>query len=240
MHLIVPTDSCCTPDVYGIIISIMMQDAPFLVLRMLLIFKYGVLSYTNMFFTCKNTLVCMLLTYRLSVIQLERCNERYHLFGAARRRESSSLNSWTGMTLIHGPHAAGPNAVDQYYHYTTRVNLREPVYDPDEPPVKYVIHSRYVDLCPELSRKTSMAANGSGGGGQEQIDPAAASAQLKWRSCDVMETSESDDPRTLDCLSVRGGGHCSDPELYSSRVTVIDTPPPPVVSHNNIYLVSAV
>jgi len=46
---------CCTPDVYGIIISIMMQDAPFLVLRMLLIFKYGVLSYTNMFFTCKNT-----------------------------------------------------------------------------------------------------------------------------------------------------------------------------------------
>jgi len=55
----------------------MLQDAPFLVLRMLLIFKYGVLSYTNMFFTCKNTLVCMLLSYRLIVIQLERCNERY-------------------------------------------------------------------------------------------------------------------------------------------------------------------
>jgi len=47
---------CCTPDVYGIIISIMMQDAPFLVLRMLLIFKYSVLSYTNLFFTCKNAL----------------------------------------------------------------------------------------------------------------------------------------------------------------------------------------
>src|SRR5664279_875822 len=78
MHIILPTDSCCTPDVYGIVISIMMQDAPFLVLRMLLIFKYGVLSYTNMFFTCKNTLVCMLLTYRLSVIQLEKCNQRFH------------------------------------------------------------------------------------------------------------------------------------------------------------------
>ena len=47
-------DTCCTPDVYGIIISIMMQDLPFLILRLLLIFKYGVLSYTNMFFTCKN------------------------------------------------------------------------------------------------------------------------------------------------------------------------------------------
>lgn len=52
------TQGCCTPDVYGIIISIMLQDAPFLVLRMLLIFKYGVLSYTNMFFTCKNTPLC--------------------------------------------------------------------------------------------------------------------------------------------------------------------------------------
>jgi hypothetical protein len=30
---------CCSPDVYGIIISIMLQDAPFLCLRMLLIFK---------------------------------------------------------------------------------------------------------------------------------------------------------------------------------------------------------
>jgi len=48
-------EGCCTPDVYGIIISIMLQDCPFLVLRMLLIFKYGVLSYTNMFFTCKNS-----------------------------------------------------------------------------------------------------------------------------------------------------------------------------------------
>ena len=49
--------TCCTPDVVGIIMSIFMQDGPFLVLRMLLIFQYSVFSYTNMFFTCKNTLV---------------------------------------------------------------------------------------------------------------------------------------------------------------------------------------
>jgi len=67
-----PGDSCCTPDVVGIIMSIFMQDGPFLVLRMLLIFKYSVFSYTNMFFTCKNTLVCMLLMYRLIVIQVRR------------------------------------------------------------------------------------------------------------------------------------------------------------------------
>ncbi|XP_076451190.1 transmembrane protein 26-like [Babylonia areolata] len=63
---------CCSADVYGIIISIMLQDAPFLVLRLLLIFKYNVLSYTNMFFTSKNTIVIVLLIYRLVVVQLEK------------------------------------------------------------------------------------------------------------------------------------------------------------------------
>ncbi|XP_076472640.1 transmembrane protein 26-like [Babylonia areolata] len=66
---------CCSPDVYGIIISILLQDAPFLVLRMLLIFKYDVLSYTNMFFTSKNTIVIVLLIYRLVVVHLEKRRE---------------------------------------------------------------------------------------------------------------------------------------------------------------------
>lgn len=65
---------CCAADVYGILISIILQDAPFLVLRLLLIFKYKVLSYTNMFFTSKNTLVIVLLLYRLIVVYIERNN----------------------------------------------------------------------------------------------------------------------------------------------------------------------
>ena len=35
-------------------------------------FRYGVLSYTNLFFTCKNTLVITLLLYRLVMVQVER------------------------------------------------------------------------------------------------------------------------------------------------------------------------
>lgn len=66
---------CCAADVYGILISILLQDLPFLVLRILLIFKYNVLSYTNMFFTSKNTLVILLLLYRLVVVFLERRSE---------------------------------------------------------------------------------------------------------------------------------------------------------------------
>ncbi|XP_045162299.2 transmembrane protein 26-like [Mercenaria mercenaria] len=63
---------CCHADVFGILISIILQDLPFLVLRMLLIFKYNVLSYTNMFFTSKNTLVIALLMYRLVVLFINR------------------------------------------------------------------------------------------------------------------------------------------------------------------------
>ncbi|KAK3104711.1 hypothetical protein FSP39_008452 [Pinctada imbricata] len=66
------SDGCCASDVYGILISILLQDLPFLVLRLLLIFKFHVLSYTNMFFTSKNTLVILLLLYRLIVVQIER------------------------------------------------------------------------------------------------------------------------------------------------------------------------
>ncbi|KAK6175640.1 hypothetical protein SNE40_014051 [Patella caerulea] len=60
---------CCNPEIYGIVISILLQDLPFLVIRMLLIFRYKVVSYTNMFFTSKNTLVIVLLMYRLVVIE---------------------------------------------------------------------------------------------------------------------------------------------------------------------------
>lgn len=61
--------SCCNPEIYGIIVSILMQDCPFLVIRLLLIFYYHVVSYTNMFFTSKNSLVILLLLYRVVVIQ---------------------------------------------------------------------------------------------------------------------------------------------------------------------------
>lgn len=46
----------------------MLQDLPFLCVRLMLIFNYHVVSYTNMFFTSKNTLVIVLLLYRLIVV----------------------------------------------------------------------------------------------------------------------------------------------------------------------------
>ena len=68
---------CCQPDVYGIMISMFLQDGPFLALRLTLIFEHRVLSYTNMFFTSKNTLVIILLVYRLIVVQIHKNDDPF-------------------------------------------------------------------------------------------------------------------------------------------------------------------
>lgn len=67
---------CCNPEFYGIVTSILLQDLPFLCVRLMLIFWYHVVSYTNMFFTSKNSLVIILLIYRLIVVHTEARKKR--------------------------------------------------------------------------------------------------------------------------------------------------------------------
>ncbi len=136
---------CCRPDVYGIIVSILMQDAPFLVLRMLLIIHYGVVSYTNMFFTCKNTLVIALLMYRLIVVNAEqrKLRQAQPAGGAAADAGAdpfSMSESNSKSKLMNS---------DPYYnsfnHSDSKVRLREPVDDPNERPVQYIIKRHISD-----------------------------------------------------------------------------------------------
>ena len=85
---------CCSIDVWDVLLNIILQDAPFFVFRLLLITYYKLISYMNIFFTCKNTLVITLQVgiilsfknrqffsslsfsflkfYRLMVVQLEK------------------------------------------------------------------------------------------------------------------------------------------------------------------------
>ncbi|KAJ8963567.1 hypothetical protein NQ314_005541 [Rhamnusium bicolor] len=65
------SESCCTIDVWGIALNITLQDAPFLAFRLLLITHFQIISYMNVFFTCKNTLVILLQIYRLYVVYSE-------------------------------------------------------------------------------------------------------------------------------------------------------------------------
>ena len=145
---------CCTPDVYGIVVSILMQDAPFLVLRMLLIFHYGVLSYTNMFFTCKNTLVIALLMYRLIVINTERRRELKQQQNSTDPYNMTESNSKAKLLIQSNS--------DPFYNFDrfnsdTKVRLREPVEDPNELPVEYIIKRHISD--PEVSKSKASPDN---------------------------------------------------------------------------------
>ncbi|XP_015592401.1 transmembrane protein 26 [Cephus cinctus] len=73
----VPSEtSCCSIDVWGIALNMVLQDGPFLAFRLILIVHYQIVSYMNIFFTCKNTLVILLQLYRLYVVQSESKNKR--------------------------------------------------------------------------------------------------------------------------------------------------------------------
>lgn len=54
------TGCCCTIDIWGIALNIVLQDAPFLTFRLLIIIHYKIISYMNVFFTCKHYLYYIL------------------------------------------------------------------------------------------------------------------------------------------------------------------------------------
>lgn len=55
-------------DIWAILMANMLQDVPFLICRLILMVGYRVITYTMIFFTCKNLLIIILQSYRASVI----------------------------------------------------------------------------------------------------------------------------------------------------------------------------
>ena len=65
--------SCCmgyfsNPDVWGMLLTLFLQDLPFLVARCYFIFELNMRSQMMIFFTLKNLLVVLLQVYRLGVL----------------------------------------------------------------------------------------------------------------------------------------------------------------------------
>ncbi len=71
----------------------------------------------------------MLLLYRLVVVQMER--RRHRRTG----KEYLNLSESSSRSRL----MPNSNSTDIYYNYKTKINLREPKEDPDEPKVDYVI-----------------------------------------------------------------------------------------------------
>ena len=59
---------CCANEIWSIFTTIILQDGPFLALRLYVILKNETLTYTILFFTLKNILVLLVQIYRLFVV----------------------------------------------------------------------------------------------------------------------------------------------------------------------------
>ena len=62
---------CCYNEIWGMAMSIFFQDGPFFILRMVILFHYGVITHMNIFFTGKNIFVIILLLNRIRVVYKE-------------------------------------------------------------------------------------------------------------------------------------------------------------------------
>jgi hypothetical protein len=65
----------CGSELPSIFITILMQDLPFFILRLIAVIHFQVQSYTTIFFTCKNLFILFLQVYRLWSICMEHLNQ---------------------------------------------------------------------------------------------------------------------------------------------------------------------
>ncbi|XP_062614238.1 transmembrane protein 26-like [Saccostrea cucullata] len=61
-------EKCVSSEVWSTMVTMCMQDGPFLTIRLFVIITYHLVNYAIIFFTAKNALVMLLLLYRLIVI----------------------------------------------------------------------------------------------------------------------------------------------------------------------------
>nr|XP_046253291.1 transmembrane protein 26 [Scatophagus argus] len=63
--------SCCSSEVWSLLLTVGLQDGPFLIYRLYLMVQEQVLNQLMIFFTCKNILIVLLELYRIYVVQCE-------------------------------------------------------------------------------------------------------------------------------------------------------------------------
>ncbi|XP_068997576.1 transmembrane protein 26 [Embiotoca jacksoni] len=64
--------SCCSSEVWSLLLTVGLQDGPFLLYRIYLMVQEQVLNQLMIFFTCKNILIVLLELYRIFVVQCQR------------------------------------------------------------------------------------------------------------------------------------------------------------------------
>ncbi|XP_072032674.1 transmembrane protein 26-like isoform X2 [Amphiura filiformis] len=59
---------CCETEIWALLVSVIMQDGPYLVIRLYIMFTFKTFAQTTIFFTCKNGILFLLQMYRMYVV----------------------------------------------------------------------------------------------------------------------------------------------------------------------------
>ena len=60
---------CCENEIWALWITILMQDGPFLAMRLYLLIEFNIINQMMLFFTLKNILVIILQLYRMIIVR---------------------------------------------------------------------------------------------------------------------------------------------------------------------------
>ena len=84
---------CTQNEIWAILVTVFLQDAPFLTIRLYVAIGLNVFGYSLLFFTIKNSLVILLQLYRMSVVCLHDSQEEVKRQDDQLELRSNSSNS---------------------------------------------------------------------------------------------------------------------------------------------------
>ena len=67
---------CCETEIWALLVSVIMQDGPYLVIRLYIMIRYGEFGQSTIFFTCKNGILFLLQMYRMYVVIIHRNDKK--------------------------------------------------------------------------------------------------------------------------------------------------------------------
>lgn len=104
----------CGTELWAVMISLLVQDGPYLVTRLYIIFRYKIFDHSMIFFTCKNALLLFLMAYRLFVVMYE-----------ARKKNNSKLMRLRDRTQPAGQDKQGQDSVSNVSAVSSKISHRK-------------------------------------------------------------------------------------------------------------------
>ncbi|AWP09343.1 putative transmembrane protein 26-like [Scophthalmus maximus] len=117
--------SCCSSEVWSLLLTVGLQDGPFLLYRLYLMVQEQVLNQLMIFFTCKNILIVLLELYRIFVVQCEQQVGKWGLErcaalvlrcrteqggGVEEKQQDTAIEAWCGELSCHTDTVGGTEA----------------------------------------------------------------------------------------------------------------------------------